>query len=103
MLRSGYRVVLTGRRRDRLDAVVAEAGEHAERATAVQADVGNPASVAGLFDAVHSSHGRLDVLFNNAGMSAPAVPLEELTPAQWQAVVDVNLTGAFLCTQAAFR
>jgi NAD(P)-dependent dehydrogenase (short-subunit alcohol dehydrogenase family) len=103
MLERGYAVVLAGRRKDRLDAVVAEAGEAGRRATAVQADVGDPASVAALFGAIRERHGRLDVLFNNAGRSAPGVPLEDLTAAQWQAVVDANLTGAFLCTQGAFR
>src|SRR5205823_14964420 len=75
MLAKGYAVVLAGRRRDRLDAVVHEAGEHAARATAVQADVSDPASVRALFDAAYAAHGRLDVLFNNAGTSAPGVSL----------------------------
>ena len=66
-------------------------------------DVGDPGSVGALFDAVRGRFGRLDLLFNNAGSGAPAVPLDELTFAQWKAVLDVNLTGAFLCTQAAFR
>jgi NAD(P)-dependent dehydrogenase (short-subunit alcohol dehydrogenase family) len=65
--------------------------------------VGDPVSVRALFDRAKDAFGRLDLLFNNAGINAPAVPLEELTPGQWQAVVDVNLTGAFLCTQQAFR
>ncbi len=69
----------------------------------VTADVGKPADVAALFDIVSQRFGRLDLLFNNAGTGAPPVPLENLTPAQWQAVVDVNLTGPFLCTQHAFR
>jgi NAD(P)-dependent dehydrogenase (short-subunit alcohol dehydrogenase family) len=102
LLSRGYRVVLAGRRKDRLDAVVADAGAHAARATAVAADVTDPESVAQLFQAVRALHGRLDVLFNNAGTGAPPVPLEELTLQQWRAVVDVNLTGAFLCTQQAF-
>jgi NAD(P)-dependent dehydrogenase (short-subunit alcohol dehydrogenase family) len=102
MLAHGYAVVLAGRNKDRLDAVVAAAASGA-RATAVQADVSNPASVQALFEAVRSTHGRLDVLFNNAGTSAPGVPLEDVTFDQWNAVVDVNLTGAFLCTQQAFR
>jgi NAD(P)-dependent dehydrogenase (short-subunit alcohol dehydrogenase family) len=70
---------------------------------AVPTDVGDPVSVRALFDRAKDAFGRLDLLFNNAGINAPAVPLEELTPGQWQAVVDVNLTGAFLCTQQAFR
>jgi NAD(P)-dependent dehydrogenase (short-subunit alcohol dehydrogenase family) len=97
---NGYAVVLAGRRKDRLDRVAAEAGPHA---LAVPTDVTDPASVRGLFDAVETVHGRLDVLFNNAGVSAPGVPLEDLTVEQWRTVVDVNLTGVFLCTQQAFR
>ena len=67
------------------------------------ADVTQPSAVRNVFEQVHATHGRLDLLFNNAGMNAPAVPIEDLTVEQWQAVVDVNLTGAFLCTQQAFR
>ena len=70
------------------------------KALAVAADVGEPDGVAALFDAIKSTFGRLDLLFNNAGTGAPGIPLEDLTFEQWQAVVDVNLTGAFLCTQA---
>jgi NAD(P)-dependent dehydrogenase (short-subunit alcohol dehydrogenase family) len=103
LLGAGYAVVLAGRRKDRLDAVVREAGDDAPRATAVQADVGDPASVAQLFDAVERTHRRLDVLFNNAGVSAPGVLFEDLTVEQWSSVVGVNLTGAFLCAQHAFR
>jgi len=102
LLASGYSVVLAGRRKDRLDAVVAEAGAGRGHATAVQTDVTKPESVRQLFDTVRGTHGRLDVLFNNAGTGAPGVPLDELTFEQWTAVVDVNLTGAFLCTQQAF-
>ena len=69
----------------------------------VVTDVSNPESVAALFDAVKQAHGRVDVLFNNAGIGAPPVNLEDLTFEQWRAVVDINLTGAFLCTQAAMR
>src|SRR5262249_6686790 len=101
-LRYGYAVVLAGRRKERLDAVVAEAEEAGGRAVAVAADVGDPASVRRLFDAVRGSFGRLDVLFNNAGSGAPPVPFDEITFEQWKAVVDVNLTGAFLCAQQAF-
>jgi NAD(P)-dependent dehydrogenase (short-subunit alcohol dehydrogenase family) len=103
LLAHGYSVVLAGRRREPLEAVVADAGDRGPRAMAVPADVGDPASVRELFDAVRSRHGRLDVLFNNAGISAPGVPLEDLTFEQWTSVVDVNLTGAFLCAQQAFR
>ena len=102
LLGRGYAVVLAGRRQDRLDAVVEEGGRHRDRAVAVATDVGDPASVRRLFDTVRSRFGRLDVLFNNAGTSAPAVPFDELTFDQWKAVVDVNLTGMFLCAQQAF-
>jgi len=102
LLRNGYSVVLAGRRRERLDAVVAEAGADGARALAVAADVSDPDAVRRLFDAVRARFGRLDVLFNNAGTSAPGVPFDELTVGQWKAVVDVNLTGVFLCAQQAF-
>jgi len=101
MLAHGYSVVLAGRHSDRLDGVVAESGA-AARALVVQADVSDPASVKRLFAAARERFGRLDVLFNNAGTGAPAVPFDELTVEQWQAVVAVNLTGAFLCAQQAF-
>jgi NAD(P)-dependent dehydrogenase (short-subunit alcohol dehydrogenase family) len=103
LLDEGYSVVLAGRRRDALDRTVAEAGAAGARALAVPADVTDPDSVAALFAATQSAFGRLDLLFNNAGTGAPAIPLEDLTIEQWRRVVDVNLTGAFLCTQAAFR
>jgi NAD(P)-dependent dehydrogenase (short-subunit alcohol dehydrogenase family) len=102
-LERGYAVVLAGRRKAVLDAVVKEAGDRAARAFAIEADVSEPESVRHLFDAIRERCGRLDVLFNNAGTNAPPVPLEDLTFAQWSSVVDVNLTGAFLCAQAAFR
>jgi NAD(P)-dependent dehydrogenase (short-subunit alcohol dehydrogenase family) len=102
MLAHGYTVVLAGRRRERLDAVIAEAGANAGRGRAIATDVSDPASVARLFTSVRDEFGRLDVLFNNAGISAPGVPFDELTVEQWKAVVDVNLTGAFLCAQQAF-
>jgi len=102
LLSNGYAVVLAGRRKDRLDAVVAEGGGRG-RALAVPTDVSDPDSVGALFDTVQKVHGRLDVLFNNAGVSAPGVPLEDLTVEQWTSVVNVNLTGMFLCTQHAFR
>ena len=101
LLAHGYAVVMAGRRKDRLDATVAEAGSRG--ALAVQTDVGDPASVRELFATVERTHGRLDVLFNNAGIGAPGVLLEDLTVEQWKAVVDTNLTGAFLCVQQAFR
>jgi NAD(P)-dependent dehydrogenase (short-subunit alcohol dehydrogenase family) len=102
-LREGWRVALAGRRPAPLASAVAEAGAGAgERALLVPTDVSDPASVRALFAAVKARFGRVDVLFNNAGVAAPPVPLDELPFDAWKAVVDVNLTGAFLCTQAAF-
>jgi NAD(P)-dependent dehydrogenase (short-subunit alcohol dehydrogenase family) len=101
-LRDGWSVALAGRRPAPLEATAAESGA-GERALPVPADVSDPASVAALFARVKERFGRLDLLFNNAGSGAPAIPLEDLTFEQWKKVVDVNLTGAFLCTQAAFR
>jgi NAD(P)-dependent dehydrogenase (short-subunit alcohol dehydrogenase family) len=103
LLREGYAVVLAGRRPEALEQVVAEAGDLGAHALAVPTDVRDPASVRALFARTQEAFGRLDLLFNNAGIGAPAIPLEDLTVEQWQAVVDVNLTGAFLCTQEAFR
>jgi NAD(P)-dependent dehydrogenase (short-subunit alcohol dehydrogenase family) len=104
MLREGYAVVLAGRRARMLEDAVAEAAvEDDGQALAVPTDVTDPGSVARLFEATRSTFGRLDVLFNNAGISAPGVPLENVSLKDWQAVVDVNLTGAFLCTQQAIR
>jgi NAD(P)-dependent dehydrogenase (short-subunit alcohol dehydrogenase family) len=100
LAKAGYAVVVAGRRAEPLQAVAAEIGRNA---LAVPTDVGDPKSVAALFDSTRAAFGRLDVLFNNAGMGAPAVPLEEISFEQWQAVVAANLTGAFLCTQHAFR
>jgi NAD(P)-dependent dehydrogenase (short-subunit alcohol dehydrogenase family) len=103
LLAEGYSVVLAGRRRQALADTVAAAGADGDRALAVAADVTDPVSVRALFDTTLETFGRLDLLFNNAGTNAPPVPLFELAPEAWQRVVDVNLTGAFLCTQAAFR
>jgi NAD(P)-dependent dehydrogenase (short-subunit alcohol dehydrogenase family) len=103
LLGDGYRVVLAGRRIDALEQVIAESGAAAGQALAVATDVSNPESVAALFERTASTFGRLDVLFNNAGVGAPPINLEDLTLAQWKAAVDTNLTGAFLCTQHAFR
>ena len=103
LLQAGYRVVLTGRRADALKETAAKAGAMASNALPVPADLTDPAAVKALFAAIQAAHGRLDVLFNNAGMGAPAVPIDELSFEQWKAVVDINLTGVFLCTQAAFR
>ena len=103
LLREGWSVVLAGRRAERLEETRQLAGADAARALAVVTDVTDAASVAALFARVRDEYGRLDLLFNNAGGGAPPVLLEELTPKQWQRVVDVNLTGPFLCTQEAFR
>jgi NAD(P)-dependent dehydrogenase (short-subunit alcohol dehydrogenase family) len=103
LLAEGYSVVLAGRRIEALEQTLAAAGPNGKRALAVTADVGDEASVRGLFEMTKEAFGRLDVLFNNAGAGAPAVPLEELSLEQWRRVIDVNLTGAFLGTRAAFR
>ena len=102
-LQEGYRVTLTGRRKELLVQAVIEAGTAAEQALIVPTDVRDPASVRALFTTTKEAFGRLDVLFNNAGVSAPGIPLEDLSYEQWQAVVDTNLTGSFLCTQEAFK
>jgi NAD(P)-dependent dehydrogenase (short-subunit alcohol dehydrogenase family) len=102
LLNEGYTVVLAGRRSALLQETVELAGPHGAGARVVPTDIGDPAQVRALFDATRTGFGRLDLLFNNAGMSARGVPLEELTFDEWRAVVDVNLTGAFLCTQQAF-
>jgi NAD(P)-dependent dehydrogenase (short-subunit alcohol dehydrogenase family) len=103
LLRAGYGVVLAGRRAELLDKAIADAGDLGAHALAVPANVADPASVKALFAAAFARFGRLDVLFNNAGGGTPPVPLEDLTYEQWKNTVDVNLTGAFLCTQEAFR
>ncbi|HJZ54591.1 MAG TPA: SDR family oxidoreductase [Gemmataceae bacterium] len=103
LLREGYSVALAGRRREALEQTAMQAGEAGNRALVVPTDVSDPASVRTLFETTRNHFGRLDLLFNNAGVSAPGVPLDELTFEQWRKVVDVNLTGAFLCTQEAFR
>jgi len=103
LLKAGYHVVLAGRRADALQQTIAAAGADGSRMLAVPTDVGDPASVKALFAKTKATFGRLDLLFNNAGMGAPAIPIEDITFEQWQAVVGVNLTGPFLCTQEAFR
>jgi len=102
LIQAGYRVALVGRRREALEASAALAGDPA-CALVLPADVTQPVEVAALFDRVRQEFGRLDLLFNNAGMGAPALPIDELSFEQWQAVVEVNLTGSFLCAQAAFK
>jgi NAD(P)-dependent dehydrogenase (short-subunit alcohol dehydrogenase family) len=103
LLNNGYSVVLAGRRSEALEETIAKAGPSGSLALAVPIDVSDPSSVNTLFEEVKKRFGRLDLLFNNAGASAPAIPLEDLAVEQWRQVVDINLTGAFLCTQAAFR
>jgi NAD(P)-dependent dehydrogenase (short-subunit alcohol dehydrogenase family) len=100
---SGFSVVLAGRRRDYLDATAALATPGGGRTLIVPADVGKPDDVRRIFAAARDTFGRVDVLFNNAGRGAPAIPMEDLTFEQWMAVVNVNLTGAFLCAQEAMR
>lgn len=102
LLQGGWHVVLAGRRPTPLNAVIAEAGV-GTAALAVSTDVADQASVAALFDITVKTFGRVDLLFNNAGVNAPSVPLEDLALVDWKNVVDINLTGMFLCIQAAFR
>jgi NAD(P)-dependent dehydrogenase (short-subunit alcohol dehydrogenase family) len=102
LLRDGYRVALAGRRREPLEqtAVQSEGSAHA---LVVPSDVSDPASVQALFAAVKKSFGRLDLLFNNAGIFVPGLEIDDLSVEQWKAVVDINLTGAFLCAREAYR
>jgi NAD(P)-dependent dehydrogenase (short-subunit alcohol dehydrogenase family) len=102
LLRHGWSVALAGRRREPLDQAIVDAGGGAARAIAVPTDVADPASVDALFAAAKGAFGRVDLLFNNAGISIGG-PFEDLTLEQWKSVVDINLTGSFLCAQAAFR
>ena len=102
MLADGYSVVLAGRRAEPLAEVIAQSGAGA-RALAVPTDVADPESVKALFAAAVAKFGHLDVVFNNAGVNAPGIPLEDLTIAQWKNVVDINLSGVFYCIQEAFR
>jgi NAD(P)-dependent dehydrogenase (short-subunit alcohol dehydrogenase family) len=103
LLKEGYGVALAGRRREPLEQAAKASGAPGPRALVVPTDVSSPESVRALFAKTREAFGRLDLLFNNAGVSAPGVPLEDLTLEQWRSVVDINLTGAFLCTQEAFR
>ena len=102
-LKSGYRVALAGRRQELLEKAVSDAGATKDNALAIPTDVANPESVRALFTKTKAAFGRLDVLFNNAGVGAPPVNMEDLTFEQWKNVVDINLTGVFLCTQEAIR
>jgi NAD(P)-dependent dehydrogenase (short-subunit alcohol dehydrogenase family) len=103
LMKAGYTVVLAGRRAELLHAVAREAQASGGKCVAVPTDIADPASIKALFAKVRETFGRLDVLFNNAGIGAPAMPLEDLPFDKWKAVVDTNLTGAFLCTQEAMR
>jgi NAD(P)-dependent dehydrogenase (short-subunit alcohol dehydrogenase family) len=103
LLREGYAVALAGRRKEALEETAGLAKGGKGRSLVVPADVGDPRSVKALFAQVKEAFGRLDVLFNNAGTGAPAIPMEDLTYEQWKTVVDANLTGSFLCAQEAIR
>ena len=103
LLEAGYSVALAGRREEPLVTTKREAGPDGSNTLVVPTDVTDPASVRALFDRTKRAFGRLDLLFNNAGTGAPPIPLEDLTYDQWKAVVDTNLTGAFLCTQEAIK
>jgi len=103
LLDAGYHVVLAGRRAEALAETASLAGALGANTLAVPTDASDPVAVKALFDATHAKYGRLDLLFNNAGTGAPAIPMDELTFEQWKAVVDINLTAVFLCTQQAFR
>ncbi len=103
LLKDGYSVVLAGRRKEPLESTVKESGDDGSMTLVCPTDVSNPDSVLALFAETRTTFGRLDLLFNNAGISAPSLPLEELTYTQWKAVVDVNLTGSFLCIQESFK
>jgi NAD(P)-dependent dehydrogenase (short-subunit alcohol dehydrogenase family) len=103
LLTAGFTVVLAGRRADVLESTGRESGAAADAYLAVPTDVTDPAAVKALFARIREKFGRLDLLFNNAGLGAPAVPLEDLPFEKWRAVIDTNLTGPFLCTQEALR
>jgi NAD(P)-dependent dehydrogenase (short-subunit alcohol dehydrogenase family) len=99
----GYHVALAGRRKDQLERVAQAAGANKSKALVVPTDVMDPGSIRNLFARTKEAFGRLDLLFNNAGIGAPAIPMEDLTLEQWKAVVDTNLTGCFICTQEAIK
>jgi len=103
LLRAGWQVVFTGRRIEALQAAIADAGAAGSRAVAIPCDVTNEASVAAIFQAIRQRHGRLDLLFNNAGISLPATTPDELSATAWRNAVDTNLNGAFFCLSEAFR
>ena len=102
LLKDGYHVVLTGRRIEPLNEVAEIARAAGQHASAITADVRDEHSVQALFDGIEKRHGRLDVLFNNAGVNAPAVSMDELPVDRWKDVIDTNVTGVYLCARAAF-
>ena len=103
LLHGGFQVVLTGRNLEKLQKAIADIGGNNENCLAISCDVGNPDQVKKLFAAIKEKFGRIDVLFNNAGIGAPAIPMEDLTYQQWMDVVNANLCGTFLCSQEAIR
>jgi NAD(P)-dependent dehydrogenase (short-subunit alcohol dehydrogenase family) len=103
LMKEGYAVVLAGRRKDKLEETASEGRAIGGKSLAVPADVSDPASIKALFARTKEAFGRLDLLFNNAGIGAPAVPLEDLPLETWRKVVDTNLTGMFVCTQEAIK
>jgi NAD(P)-dependent dehydrogenase (short-subunit alcohol dehydrogenase family) len=103
LMKEGYAVVLAGRRIEMLEAVALEGAQTPGEALPVPADVGDPAAIKALFAKTKAKYGRLDLLFNNAGIGAPAMPIEEIPLDKWQAVVATNLTGLFVCTQEAIK
>jgi len=103
LLKGDYKVVLTGRNLEKLEKAIIDIGGTSENCLAITCDVGQPDQVKKLFAALKERFGRIDVLFNNAGIGAPAIPMEDLTYEQWMNVVNSNLCGAFLCSQAAIR
>ncbi|MGB3289775.1 MAG: SDR family oxidoreductase [Burkholderiaceae bacterium] len=103
LMQNGYAVALAGRRKEPLEATAKEGAAHGARSLVAPTDISRPEEVDRLFAQIKEQFGRLDLLFNNAGIFARPVSLEDMTYEQWQAAVDINLTGAFLCTQGAFR
>jgi NAD(P)-dependent dehydrogenase (short-subunit alcohol dehydrogenase family) len=103
LLKGGYNVVLTGRNLEKLEKAIIDIGGTSENCLSITCDVGQPDQVKKLFAALKKRFGRIDILFNNAGIGAPAIPMEDLTYEQWMNVVNSNLCGAFLCSQAAIR
>jgi NAD(P)-dependent dehydrogenase (short-subunit alcohol dehydrogenase family) len=103
LLEQGFKVALIGRRREPIETAAKELDASGANTLAIPTDIGDPVAVAAAFDKVKASWGRLNLLVNNAGVGAPAIPMEDLTPEHWHAVVASNLTGAFFCTQQAFK